>query len=43
MDAIVKTALKTPAYAAQHTKSSLAPWSVERREPGPARDIGSLK
>jgi alcohol dehydrogenase (NADP+) len=30
-----KAALKTPAYAAQSAKATLAPWSIERREPGP--------
>ncbi|HEX5339419.1 MAG TPA: alcohol dehydrogenase catalytic domain-containing protein, partial [Gammaproteobacteria bacterium] len=27
--------LKTPAYAAVSAKSPLAPFSIERREPGP--------
>jgi uncharacterized zinc-type alcohol dehydrogenase-like protein len=37
MDTLVasKATLKTPAYAAQSAKADLAPWSVERREPGP--------
>lgn len=38
MDTLVKAALKTPAYAAQDAKSALAPFTVERREPGP-RDV----
>jgi uncharacterized zinc-type alcohol dehydrogenase-like protein len=38
MDAPVKTSLKTPAYAAASAKSSLAPFTIERREPGP-RDV----
>jgi uncharacterized zinc-type alcohol dehydrogenase-like protein len=37
MDTLVesKATLKTPAYAAQSAKAALAPWSIERREPGP--------
>jgi uncharacterized zinc-type alcohol dehydrogenase-like protein len=35
MDAVVETTLKTPAYAAQNAKSSLAPWTIDRPEPGP--------
>jgi len=31
----VETKLKTPAYAAVSAKASLAPFSIERREPGP--------
>ena len=31
----VRTGLKTPAYAATSTKSPLAPFTLERREPGP--------
>ncbi len=31
----VKTKLKTPAYAAENAKSKLAPFTIERREPGP--------
>jgi len=27
--------LKTPAYAAKDAKSPVAPFSIERREPGP--------
>ena len=36
MDTLVesKATLKTPAYAAQSAKVPLAPWSIERREPG---------
>jgi alcohol dehydrogenase (NADP+) len=36
MDTIVESRakLKTPAYAAQSVKAALAPWSIERREPG---------
>jgi uncharacterized zinc-type alcohol dehydrogenase-like protein len=30
-----KTMLKTPAYAAASAKSPLAPYSIERRQPGP--------
>jgi uncharacterized zinc-type alcohol dehydrogenase-like protein len=30
-----RTTLKTPAYAAQSPTTPLAPWSIERREPGP--------
>lgn len=30
-----RTALKTPAYAAQSATTPLAPWSIERREPDP--------
>lgn len=32
---LVKAKLKTPAYAAANAKSPLAPFSIERREPGP--------
>ena len=37
MDTILqsKASLKIPAYAAQSTTKPLAPWSIERREPGP--------
>ena len=37
MDKIVEShaTLTTPAYAAKAAKSALAPWSIERREPGP--------
>jgi uncharacterized zinc-type alcohol dehydrogenase-like protein len=37
MDTLVesKATLKTPAYAAQAAKADVAPWSIERREPGP--------
>ena len=37
MDTLVesKATLKTPAYAAKAAKAQLAPWSIERREPGP--------
>jgi hypothetical protein len=37
MDTVVdsKASLKTPAYAAQKPTAALAPWSIERREPGP--------
>jgi uncharacterized zinc-type alcohol dehydrogenase-like protein len=37
MDTLVQsqTTLKTPAYAAPSAKAALAPWSIERREPGP--------
>ena len=37
MDTLVqsKATLKTPAYAAQQANAALAPWSIERREPGP--------
>ena len=37
MDTLVesKATLKTPAYAAKAGKAQLAPWSIERREPGP--------
>ena len=37
MDTLVKSeaAIDTPAYAAQDAKTPLAPWSIERREPGP--------
>ena len=34
-----KAALKTPAYAAQSAKATLAPWSIERRSP--ARTMSS--
>ena len=37
MDTILqsKASLKIPAYAAQSATKPLAPWSIERREPGP--------
>jgi uncharacterized zinc-type alcohol dehydrogenase-like protein len=37
MDTLVesKATLKTPAYAAKAANAKLAPWSIERREPGP--------
>jgi alcohol dehydrogenase (NADP+) len=37
MDTVVasKAGLKTAAYAAKKAKAELAPWSIERREPGP--------
>jgi uncharacterized zinc-type alcohol dehydrogenase-like protein len=37
MDTLVKSeaTIETPAYAAQDAKTPLAPWSIERREPGP--------
>ncbi len=38
MEDVSKTTLRTPAYAAQSSSSPLAPFFVERREPGP-RDV----
>lgn len=37
MDTLVASTatLKTPAYAAMAAKAEFAPWSIERREPGP--------
>jgi len=35
MDTITRTMLKTPAYAAASAKSPVAPFTIERREPGP--------
>jgi alcohol dehydrogenase (NADP+) len=37
MDTLVdaNTTLQTPAYAAANAAAQLAPWSIERREPGP--------
>jgi uncharacterized zinc-type alcohol dehydrogenase-like protein len=37
MDKAVETntTAKTPAYAVKDAKSALAPWTIERREPGP--------
>ncbi len=37
MDTLVlsQATLKTPAYAAASAKAPIAPWSIERREPGP--------
>lgn len=37
MDTLVesRSTLTTPAYATQSAGASLAPWSIERREPGP--------
>jgi alcohol dehydrogenase (NADP+) len=31
---VERTKLETPAYAAQDAKSALAPWTIDRREPG---------